>query len=235
MDRILVAEDDPILLQRIAKAFEDHHDRVQLLLGTDGQKAIEILDKASVALLITDIQMPGVDGLELLAHVSKNHPVVRCFVMTAHDSDELQKQLPKDLLRFFRKPLDPYMLAEAALEALDRDIPRGVVKGISVPSFLFMVSLEKKSCLLEVIGEDGKRGLLFFDEGEPFDASFEGIQGEEAIIEILNLPSATYHFRNFPDRIVPRRVDTDLGALIEEAQRRREELETIDWDDMMPE
>lgn len=235
MDRILVAEDDPILLHRIARAFEEYQNRVQVLMASNGQQAVDHLDEKSVALLITDIQMPEIDGLELLAHVSKNHPVVRCFVMTAHDSKELQQQLPKDLLRFFRKPLDPHALVKAAMEALDRDIVRGMVSGISVPSFLFMVSLEKKSCLLEVVGEGEKRGLLYFEEGEPFDASFEGIHGEGAIIEILNLPSATYHFRNFPDTIVPRRVDTDLGVLIDEARRRQEELETIDWDDMMPE
>jgi len=234
MDHVLIAEDDPILLARLSKAFEGLKDRITVLTAANGQEAIDHLTEQTVSMLITDIQMPEVDGLELLAHVSKHHPVVRCFVMTANDSEELQQQLPKDLLRFYRKPLDPHDLADAVIEALGRDIPRGVVTGISVPSFLFMVSLEKKSCLLEVFGEEGKRGLLFFENCEPFDASIQGIHGVEAIIEILNLPSATFHFRNFPDTLVPRRIDTDIRALIDEARSRREEIESIDWDDVIP-
>lgn len=233
MDHVLIAEDDRILLARLSKAFEGHKDRITVLTAANGQEAIYHLAEQPISLLITDIQMPEVDGLELLAYVSSHHPVVRCFVMTAHDSEELQQQLPQDLLRFYRKPLDPHELADAVVEAMGRDIPQGVVTGISVPSFLFMISLEKKSCLLEVFGEEGKRGLLFFEDGEPYDASFQGIHGVEAIIEILNLPSATFHFRNFPDTLVPRRIDTDMRALIDEARSRKEEIETIDWDDVI--
>ncbi|MFH1981290.1 MAG: response regulator [Pseudomonadota bacterium] len=233
MHRVLIAEDDAILLRRLEKAFEAYPKQVAVIGAANGQEAIDALEKQAIALLITDIQMPEVDGLELLAHVNSHYPVVRCFVMTAYDSEDLQKELPRDLLRFFRKPLDPADVAKAAMAVLNRDVPRGVVKGISVASFLFMISLEKKTCLLEVRGAGDKKGLLYIEDGEPFDASFHGLKGEAAAIEIINLTDAAFHFKNFPDRPVARRISTSIQDMITAARARQEELAGIDWDDII--
>ena len=233
MHRVLIAEDDPILLRRLEKAFDDYRSQVLVIKSTNGREAMDALAKQAVSLIITDIQMPEVDGLELLAHVTSNYPVVRCFVMTAYDSEDLKRELPTDLLRFFRKPLDPSAVAAAAMKALGRNVPRGVVEGVSVASFLFMISLEKKTCLLEVRGAEDKKGLLYFENGEPFDASFHGLKGEAAAIEIINLDKAAFYFRNFPDRPVARRIGSSIQDIIAAAKARQEELEGIDWDEII--
>lgn len=233
MHSVLIAEDDAILLRRLEKAFEDYSGQVQVIKATNGQAAIDALSKQAISLMITDIQMPEVDGLELLAHVASNYPVVRCLVMTAYDSEELQRELPADLLRFFRKPLDPAAVAAAAMELLGRNVPRGVIRGISVASFLFMISLEKKTCLLEVRGAEDKKGLIYFENGELFDASFHGLKGEAAAIEIINLAEAAFYFRNFPDRPVARRIGASIQDIIAAAKARKEELAGIDWDEII--
>lgn len=233
MHRVLIAEDDPILLRRLEKAFEGYPSQVLVIKATNGREAMDALAKQAVSLMITDIQMPEVDGLALLAHITSNYPVVRCFVMTAYDSEDLQRELPTDLLRFFRKPLDPAAVVEAAMAVLGRDVPRGIVKGISVASFLFMISLEKKTCLLEVRGAGDKKGLLYFENGEPFDASFHGLKGEAAAIEIIKLAEAAFYFRNFPDRPVARRIGSSIQDIIAAAKARQEELAGIDWDEII--
>lgn len=233
MHRILIAEDDSILLRRLEKAFEAYRNLVTVVGAANGRKAMEVLANQAVSLLITDIQMPEVDGLELLAHVTNHYPVVRCFVMTAYDSEDLQRELPKGLMHFFKKPFEPLAVAKTAIAVLDRDSPRGVVKGISVGSFLYMISLEKKTCFLEVRGGENKKGLIYFESGEPFDASFHGLKGKAAAIEIINLPDATFHFRDFPDRTVTRRIAAGVQEMIRDARTQKEELASIDWDEMV--
>lgn len=233
MHRVLIADDDPIMLRRLEKAFEPHKAAVTVFTAANGQEAIDLLAKHTVSLLITDIQMPEVDGLELLAHVNTNYPVARCFVMTAYDSESLQRNLPKDLFRFFSKPLDPSVVVDAALAVLDRNIPRGVLSGISVASFLFLISLEKKTCLLEVSGPEKKKGLLYFENGDPFDAAYAGLKGEAAAIEIISFNDATFKFRHFPDRSVARRINTSLQEMIDAARASEEELHSLDWDDII--
>jgi CheY-like chemotaxis protein len=235
MHRVLIADDDPILVRRLEKAFEPYQGTIVTATAANGKEAMDVLAAQAVSLLITDVQMPEVDGLELLAHVNRNHPIVRCFVMTAHDSEALQRELPKDLFRFFDKPFNPELVAKAAAGVLGRDIPRGVVRGISVSGFLHMISLEKKSCLLEIRGAENKKGLFFFENGEPFDAVFESLKGEAAAIEIINMSDVTFKFRHFPDRPVGRRIESGIHEMIATAKARQEEMTSIDWDDIISE
>lgn len=71
--RIRIAQDDAILPKRLARTVEKHNDRLTVAAAADAQKVIDILGKGPVALLITDIQMPRVDGPQLLAHINE-HP-----------------------------------------------------------------------------------------------------------------------------------------------------------------
>ncbi len=233
MHRVLIADDDPIMLRRLQRAFEPHSAAVTVLTAANGREAMDLLAEHTASLLITDIQMPEVDGLELLAHVNRNYPVVRCFVMTAYDSAALQRELPKDLFQFFNKPLDPEVVADAAVTVLGRNAPRGVLSGISVASFLFLISLERKTCLLEISGAENKKGLFYFENGEPFDAAHAGLKGEAAAIEIISFNEATFKFRHFPDRPVARRICIGLQEMIDAARTRQAELQSIEWDDII--
>lgn len=233
MPTVLIAEDDPILLRRLEKALDDHQDRFDTLLVENGKAAMAVLERRTVDLLITDIQMPEVDGLELLAHVRQHHPVIPCIVMTGYGTPELRKRLPRDLLYFLKKPFDPKRLADLILEALGRDVPQGMVYGISVLSFLQMIQLEHKTCLFEVSLPDKPTGLLYFDHGVLFDAAAGGLKGEAAAMELISEEKAVFRFRPLPPRSVPRRITRDLNQLIEESVSRRRDLEEIDWDDVL--
>ncbi len=233
MKTLLIADDDPILLRRIERVAEDHADVIGTVAVPDGKAAIEALGNHRISLLITDIHMPEVNGLELLAYVNTHHPAIPCFVMTAYDSPTIQKKLPRDLVRYFRKPVDPHELIETAIDVLGQDTPRGLIRGISITSFVYMITMEKKTCLLEVVLGDNDKGLLYFEKGVIFDASYKGGRGETAAIDILSQRKASFRFRPVPDRKLARRVDSDLTELLAEANQRRETVVKVDWDDIL--
>ena len=114
--------------------------------------------------------MPEVDGLELLAYVNKHHPVIFCLVMTAYNTPDLKKKLPRDIIRFIKKPVDVRVMVELIHRVLERDIPRGNMSGISVVNFLHMIQLEQKTCLLEVNLPGKPKGMMYFKKGELYDA-----------------------------------------------------------------
>lgn len=235
MPKVLIAEDDPILLRRLDRALDRYQDRFEVLLAEDGRAAIAVLERLTVDLLITDIQMPEVDGLELLAHVRQHHPVIPCIVMTGYGTPELRRRLPKDLLYFLKKPFDLDRLAALILKALERDLPQGLVYGISVLSFLQMIQLEQKTCLFEVSLPDKPTGLLYFDRGVLFDAVMGGNKGEAAALELISEEKATFRFRPLPQKTVPRRITRDLKELIEASLTRRRDLDEIDWEGVLAE
>ena len=236
MDTVLIAEDDRILLKTLTNVLKKYEDTFEVVCANDGQEAIEILQHRQISLLVTDIQMPNVDGLTLLAYVSKHHPVIPCFVMTAYDTPEIKTKLPKDILHFFPKPFQPDDLGQAILKALKRDIPHGSMYGISVVSFLHMIAMEQKTCLFEIDSPSQGKGVLYFEKGVLWDAVCGDSKGEEAALKIITTESAKFSFKHFPEKKITKRIQTDLTHLIEEAIGREDEhniseaLEQLDFD-----
>src|SRR5271154_6261642 len=82
---ILIVDDERNTREGLQRALQDRYD---VLLAEDSQKAIKTLESAPVDVLLTDLRMPGVDGMGLLRRAMSlaNPPV--CIVMTAYGSIE---------------------------------------------------------------------------------------------------------------------------------------------------
>jgi CheY-like chemotaxis protein len=238
MKKILIAEDDKILMKRLVRSFEKKSPEVEVLSAENGKEAIAVLQQGPVDLLITDIQMPEIDGLTLLAYVNEKHPRIPCFVMTAYETPELRQKLGKDILRFFSKPFDLDKFQQEAVSALSQKPPSGYISGISVVSFLHMIQIEKKTCLFEVILPDDKKGIFYFEKGEMFDAICGQLKGEDAALEIITNERAKFSFKKFPDKKIAKRIKKGLVELIAEAIKREDEknisevIDDIDFDDL---
>ncbi|HEX8948557.1 MAG TPA: response regulator [Dissulfurispiraceae bacterium] len=81
--KILIVDDMELIRDTLTELLISCSGRFEILTAENGVKAVEILDSLSIDLLITDIQMPEMNGLELLAYTARNHPEVPAIVMTA--------------------------------------------------------------------------------------------------------------------------------------------------------
>ena len=217
MDKVLIAEDDRIHLKRLTSILGKYQDKFEVIPASDGQEAIDILKQQPVSLLVTDIRMPRVDGLVLLAYVNEHHPTLPCFVMTAYDSQQMKAKLPKDLLRFFKKPFDIKDLARAVIDTLNRDVSKDALHGISLESFLYIIEMEQISCMLEIESPKKTPGVLFFGNGVLYDAEYGDLKGEAAALEILTQKIATFRVKFSPGKEITRRIQTDLTDLFHRA------------------
>ena len=101
--KILVADDEQNLRRvLVAMLRRDGHDVVQ---AASGLEAIEQL--ADVDVVITDLRMPGADGMEVLRSASKNHPHVPVIMITAYgDADTRRKALEGGAAGLLTEPID---------------------------------------------------------------------------------------------------------------------------------
>jgi two-component system response regulator FlrC len=104
MARILVADDEPGLREFIADALElDEHD---VVTAPDGKAAAKLLDEKGFELVITDLKMPGMDGLALLRKVKAEQPETEVIVMTAHGTvDNAVEAMKLGAFEYLQKPL----------------------------------------------------------------------------------------------------------------------------------
>ncbi len=79
---ILIVEDDPDLREALADTLE--LSRYRVLVATDGAHAMEVLRDNAVGLVITDVQMPNMNGLTLLHEIKASQPHLPVLLMTAY-------------------------------------------------------------------------------------------------------------------------------------------------------
>ena len=85
-DAILVADDEAGVRESLAEILRDAGYAVET--AADGTAALEAIERQDFAVVITDLRMPGADGLTVLRKLSEVAPQTVALVMTAHGSVE---------------------------------------------------------------------------------------------------------------------------------------------------
>ncbi len=90
---LLLIDDEVLLLERTALLLEDIADHVYT--ADSGQKGISILNENTIHCIICDINMPEMNGVEVLENIRKTHPDLPFIFYTGHGSRELMKKAVK--------------------------------------------------------------------------------------------------------------------------------------------
>jgi two-component system response regulator HydG len=103
--RILVVDDNPDMAETLADILELKGFTVHA--AASGAEALEILRGQPVDILLTDVKMPGMNGLELYRETRKLYPRLITIFMTAYSADELiQQGMAEGVKTILDKPLD---------------------------------------------------------------------------------------------------------------------------------
>jgi two-component system response regulator HydG len=116
---VLVVDDDRANLESVARIYQK--EGVATLTAASGQEALELVRRPEVAVLVTDLMMPGMDGQELLRATRALRPDVEVVLMTAYGTVETAVAAMKDgAYDFITKPLKRHALVKAVQKALER-------------------------------------------------------------------------------------------------------------------
>lgn len=88
MLKVLVVDDSPVDRQLAGKMLEKKAS-AQVVYASDGNEALKLLETEKPDAVVTDLQMPGMNGLDLVLEIRLRHPFVPVILMTAHGSEEL--------------------------------------------------------------------------------------------------------------------------------------------------
>lgn len=121
MYTVLLADDEKLILDTLTDSIPWAQFGIDTILtAMDGVQVLELLKDHPVDLLITDIKMPHMDGLELLTHVRKLYPAVRCVLLTAYSEfSYAQRAIKLGVENYLLKPLKTEELEETIEKAVD--------------------------------------------------------------------------------------------------------------------
>jgi CheY-like chemotaxis protein len=89
--RVLVVDDSPAALHMICSYLSQREFVEIAATASGGPEALALLEQLKPSLVVMDIQMPGMSGLETVTRISQQHPSVPVILVTAHDSPDLEK------------------------------------------------------------------------------------------------------------------------------------------------
>jgi C4-dicarboxylate-specific signal transduction histidine kinase len=116
---LLVVDDEKSMLQIFRRKMEKWGFRVHT--ASSGQEALEILGPKEIDILVTDVTMPGMTGIELMQAALRLQPDLQCIVMTGYGEIETAVQAMRlGAINYFCKPLDFESLRMAIRNGSDR-------------------------------------------------------------------------------------------------------------------
>ena len=116
---LLVADDDPAVRQSLERTLT--REGYGVVLAPDGQAALDRLRQGGIDLLLSDLKMPGLTGLELLKQAREAAPDVDVILLTAFGTVEEAVRAMKDgAIDFLTKPLQRAQLVRVIRQALER-------------------------------------------------------------------------------------------------------------------
>lgn len=139
---ILIVDDEAIIRDLCSKALKGY----RILEAANGNDALAMFDKHSVDVILTDVMMPGMNGIELLKRLKEREPTLVVIVMTGYaEKDIILNALRADADDFITKPLNLLQLKTAVDKALVKKAMKEEIASLRAmdrfkTSFLSLVS-----------------------------------------------------------------------------------------------
>lgn len=222
--KVLIVDDDRTLCLLIKKKLEKYATAFTPIVAYDGLQAIEALNQNAIALVVTDLQMPNMDGFSLLAHLSQHFPDIPVIIITAFGSPTIHKAvLDGGAFSYVEKPFVIEDLGQTILTVLRKQSDGGVLQTVPLEMFTQLIEMEQKTCTLRVYHKTSKKmGVLFFRDGQLLNARIENLQGNAAAYRIFAWDKVTLAIQDTcPTE--EKKIEGDLQAVLFDAMRLKDE------------
>lgn len=118
MKTILIVDDQLGIRLLLEEVFSKEGYRI--ITAGSGHEALQKVEKSCPDLVLLDMKIPGMDGIEILKHLKKQRENVLVIMMTAYgELNLIQESLAMGAVRHFTKPFDVFELRDAVKSLLD--------------------------------------------------------------------------------------------------------------------
>jgi len=228
--KILVLDDDADWLSLCRDQMATLPSHPEILTANNAKRALALLETEKVRLLISDLKMPRIDGLQMIAIVRRRFPATRTVVLSGLEDEEYRSRayaLGVDLFWLKSEMQRNTKLFSECVESLlgqsDREHDTGF-RGLQSKSLMDIIQMEclSRSSTVLRITRGPLVAKLWIQDGELADAECEGARGEAAFRRLLAWRTGT--FENLPAELNRERTVTkSLNALLLESAQNIDE------------
>jgi CheY-like chemotaxis protein len=225
--KILVLDDDADWLELCREIFAQLPSKPEIRTATSSSRALGMLDSEPFRLLICDLKMPRMDGLQVLSVVRRRFPGLRTIVLSGLEDEEFRSRAYALGVDLFWLKSDMQQNSKMFMDCLESLLGRdadGGFRGIQSKGLMDIIQMEclSRSSTVLRITRGPLVAKLWFQDGELFDAEIDGARGEAAFHRILSWKSGS--FENLPaEPNRPRTITKPINALLLESAQAMDE------------
>jgi HD-like signal output (HDOD) protein len=163
--QVLFVDDEPLVLKGLQRMLRSMRHEWNMHFVTSGQAALDIINQEPIDAVVTDMQMPGMDGVQLLAEIMKRHPDIVRIILSGQLDQEMILQTVRSAHQHLAKPCDADLLKSTLAQAfalrdilVDDNLQKLVSRIESLPSL--------PSLYLEIMAELQSTNTSFHKVGE---------------------------------------------------------------------
>jgi len=199
------------------------NQQFDVLLASSAEVAREIMRELSIDVVITDIDMPGENAVDLVCWAALEFPETVHIVQTSDDVDQLHERISGlGCLRLMRKPCSPAEVLKIVREALDSILRMsGTFSALSAADLIQMLCLAQRSAALRITAGRSS-GSVMVKDGVLLHASWGRISGQDALCAILDAKDGVFRTTPLPEA-VPHTIPANWQHALMEAVQRLDE------------
>lgn len=117
--KVMLVDDEAEFVLALSERLQTR--RMTPVVAFNGEQALEMVEKDEPEVMVLDLKMPGIDGMEVLRRVKRTHPTTEVIILTGHGTDA-EEELAREIgaFAYLRKPVDIEELTETMKAAYRR-------------------------------------------------------------------------------------------------------------------
>jgi CheY-like chemotaxis protein len=196
--KILLLDDDQDFLDLYREMLTQHlPSQPEVKIANSGARALAILESETFNLFIVDLNLPKMDGLQVITVIRRKYPQLRVVVLTAIRDEQFRtRAYGMGVDQYWIKPeSDQEMgLFMESIDALLSNETQEGFRGVQSKSLVDIIQLEclsQSSCMLKITNGPSE-GRIYIQNGEVFDAEAPSSSAEQAFQRILSWKTGTF-------------------------------------------
>ncbi len=193
---IVMVDDELDLVRSMVEMLRKEFAPTPVIGTSDPREAVKILDKERPSVLITDIRMQHLTGLELISHAQKRWSSIPIIAITAFPSAEVAAHSRFSGFAYLQKPVAFRTLREviANLNEVPAAAFRGSVATTSLADVIQLYALSNQTGVITVEC-DQMVGEIWLDQGRAVHAATDEQSGPSAFYQIMNWPRGSFSWQ----------------------------------------
>jgi CheY-like chemotaxis protein len=187
LKKVLIVDDEETLTWSMAKSLSKDKDKYEVVIANNGKEALTLLKNNKIDLVISDIRMPDINGLDLLVKIKKDYPDTKVIIMTAYGSSDVQREANRrGSLYYVEKPFEISDIRKIIIDLIGKKKGfQGKVFGLQLTDIIQMNCLSRVTTAL-TLTKDSEKGVIYLNEGEIVDAECGEERGTDAFYKIMS-------------------------------------------------